>query len=169
MIEPRYFDIAIKSALHSHQSFLDCDIITQRWNWGWKFYCYMSHIGQVHLNLPDDQPGVAVVSDLVVLQHARRQGYGRSLLSDEELYSFDSNILFGDAYYTGIVRVEDVLFTSQAEYVLEDGHLSVRMRDPYKVAYDMVSEEIVKRTEYCYDDGTGRKRQSGADRFTGNC
>lgn len=70
-------------------------------------------------------------------------------------YSFDSNILFGDAYYTGTVRVEDVLFTSQAEYVLEDGHLSVRMRDPYKVAYDMVSEEIVKRTEYCYDDGTG--------------
>lgn len=81
MIEPRYFDIAIKSAIHSHQSFLDCDIITQRWNWGWKFYCYMPHIGQVHLNLPDNQPGVAVVSDLVVLQHARRQGHGRSLLS----------------------------------------------------------------------------------------
>lgn len=80
MLNPQFFGNAIQGVLQAHHIFSDCDIILQRWSWGWKFYINMPHRGLVHLNLPDSQPGVAVISDLVVDQLSRRQGHGRRLL-----------------------------------------------------------------------------------------
>ena len=94
MLDPQDYSIVAISLVQSIRTFSDCDILPQRWNWGWKFYCYIPRIGQVHLNIPSDQPGVAVISDLVVHKYARGQGYGRRLLS---LCEKLANLLEADA------------------------------------------------------------------------
>ena len=81
MLDPQFQSIVAISLVQSIRTFSDCEIFPQKWEWGWKFYIYMPHIGQVHLHIPNNQPGRAVISDLVVLQHVRGQGHGRRLIS----------------------------------------------------------------------------------------
>lgn len=78
-------DPVMKEKLEQFRAiFKDHDVFLQRWEWGWKFYIFIHNKGQVHLNLPFDQPHGAVISDLVVERHSRGRGWGRRLVDVAE-------------------------------------------------------------------------------------
>lgn len=87
---------------------------------------------------------------------------------DSETTKTDSQTIFGDNSFAGVVSVEDVFYYAEAEYVLEDGMLRIQMRDPGSLKGDTISEEIVNlmdihhfpKSEYqYYYDSDGKAKE----------